>query len=230
MDKNTVCFIICVNDDMFFEECLRYIHWLEVPEGIEIEVLEIRDASSMTSGYNEGMNSSNAKYKVYMHQDCFLVNKHFIQDMVSIFSSDVNIGMIGLNGTEKLPENGVIWSGRRVPESYELENGWEAYRYDREKDGLWEVEGIDGVLMATQYDIPWREDLFDGWDFYDLSHSFEMRQRGYRVVVPVHKRFWYHHDDKPVLALWDYNKYRKKFLEEYIISASIPLSAEGRNG
>ena len=230
MDKNKVCFIICVNDDMFFEECLRYIHWLEVPEGIEIEVLEIRDASSMTSGYNEGMNSSNAKYKVYMHQDCFLVNKHFIQDMVSIFSSDVNIGMIGLNGTEKLPENGVIWSGRRVPESYELENGWEAYRYDREKDGLWEVEGIDGVLMATQYDIPWRGDLFDGWDFYDLSHSFEMRQRGYRVVVPVHKRFWYQHDDKPVLAVWDYNKYRKKFLEEYIISASIPLSAEGRKG
>ena len=45
MDKNKVCFIICVNDDMFFEECLRYIHWLEVPEGIEIEVLEIRDAS-----------------------------------------------------------------------------------------------------------------------------------------------------------------------------------------
>ena len=39
-----------------------------------------------------------------------------------------------------------------------------------EKDGGWEVEGVDGLLMATQYDIPWREDLFDGWDFYDLVH------------------------------------------------------------
>ncbi len=27
------------------------------------------------------------------------------------------------------------------------------------------VECIDGLLMATQYDVPWREDLFDGFDF-----------------------------------------------------------------
>ena len=58
--------------------------------------------------------------------------------------------------------------------------------------------------------------MFDGWDFYDLSHSFEMRRRGYQVVVPVYKRFWYQHDDKPVLSLWDYNKYRKIFMSEYM--------------
>lgn len=216
MDKNKICFIICVNNDLFFGECVKYIRWLDVPEGMEVELLEIRDAKSMAAGYNEGMNSSDAKYKVYMHQDCFIVNKYFIHDILSIFDSDENIGMIGLNGTQRLPDNGVIWSEKRVPESYELYDGWEEYRYDLEKDGLWEVEGIDGVLMATQYDIRWREDLFDGWDFYDLSHSFEIRRRGYRVVVPVYKRFWYQHDDKPVLSLWDYNKYRKIFVKEYM--------------
>lgn len=215
MEENKICFIICVNDDLFFNECKRYIHWLEVPEGIEVELLEIREAQSMAGGYNEGMNSSNAKYKVYLHQDCFIVNKYFIQDIIAIFSSDSSIGMIGLNGTEKLSENGIIWSSHRVPESYELYIGWENYQYNLKKDGWWEVEAIDGVLMATQYDIPWREDLFDGWDFYDLSQSFEMRRRGYRVIVPRHKRFWYQHDDKPILSLWDYNKYRRKFMEEY---------------
>ena len=183
---------------------------------MDVEVLEIRDAVSMAAGYNEGMNSSDAKYKIYMHQDCFLVNKYFIHDILSIFSSNSNIGMIGLNGTQKLPDNGVIWSGKRVPEIHELYDGWEKYHYDLKKDGLWEVEGIDGVLMTTQYDIRWREDLFDGWDFYDLSQSLEMRRRGYCVVVPVYKRFWYQHDDKPVLSLWDYNKYRKIFMEEYM--------------
>lgn len=178
MDGNKICFIICVNNDLFFEECVKYIYWLEVPEGMEVELLEIREANSMAAGYNKGMNSSNARYKVYMHQDCFIVNKYFISDIISIFNSDINIGMIGLVGTEKLPPNGVIWSGNRVPEVYELDSEWEKYRYNRKKDGLWEVKAIDGVLMATQYDIPWREDLFDGWDFYDLSQSFEMMRGG----------------------------------------------------
>lgn len=216
MNEHKICFIICVNNDLFFEECVRYIHCLEVPEGIEVELLEIRDAASMAKGYNEGMYSSDAKYKVYMHQDAFLVNKYFISDIISIFKSDKSIGMIGLVGTQKLSESGVMWIEKRVPERYELDEGWENYRYDQEKDGLWEVEGIDGVLMATQYDIPWREDLFDGWDFYDLSQSFEMRKKGYRIVVPVRENPWHQHDDKPVLTLWDYNKYRKRFLKEYI--------------
>ena len=35
MDENKICFIICVNDDLFFQECVNYIHWLEVPEGTQ---------------------------------------------------------------------------------------------------------------------------------------------------------------------------------------------------
>lgn len=215
MDENKICFIICANNDRFFNECIRYIRWLEVPEGMEVELLEIRDARSMAAGYNEGMTGSDAKYKVYMHQDVFIVNRFFIHDIMSIFESDAGIGMIGMIGVKKLPESGIMWLGERVPPVHELTENWEEYRYDREKDGLWEVDGIDGVVMATQYDIPWREDVFDGWDFYDLSQSFEMHRRGLRVVVPVHKRFWHQHDDKPILSTWHYNKYRKKFLEEY---------------
>ena len=41
--------------------------------------------------------------------------------------------------------------------------------------------------MATQYDVPWREDLFDGFDFYDVSQSFEFRKAGYTVGVPVQR-------------------------------------------
>lgn len=216
MDENKICFIICVNSDLFFSECVRYIQRLKVPEGMEVELVEIREAASMTSGYNEGMNSSNAKYKVYMHQDVFLLNKYFLCDMVAIFKSNADIGIIGLTGVRNMPESGIMWPGDMVPEEYVLERNEEEYQSDRKKGGLWEVEAVDGLLIATQYDIPWREDLFDGWDFYDVSQSFEMRKRGYRVVVPVHKFFWHQHDDKPILSLWDYDKYRKKFLKEYM--------------
>ena len=213
MNNEKICFIICANDELYLGECVRYIQWLQVPEGMEIEILEIRDAVSMTAGYNEGMMCSDAKYKVYLHQDVFIKNRNFISDIISIFKQDIQIGMIGLVGSERLPANGVMWSGKRVMYGSKLES-WEEYSYNIE-DGYWEVACVDGLLMATQYDVEWREDLFAGWDFYDISQSFEMRRKGYKVVVPVQNNAWYIHDDKVVLQLWNYNKNRKIFLEEY---------------
>lgn len=213
VDKNKICFIICANNDMFFEECLRYIRWLQVPDDMSVEILEIREAASMAAGYNEGMQSSNAKYKVYLHQDVFIKNPYFIYDIIRIFNTDDRIGMIGMIGSPKMPVNGVMWNGERVMKG-EKQTPWKEYRYDI-KDGLWDVECVDGLLMATQYDIMWREDLFDGWDFYDVSQSFEMRRRKLRVVVPKQNNAWYIHDDKVIIQLWNYNKYRKRFLQEY---------------
>ena len=46
-----------------------------------------------------------------------------------------------------------------------------------------QVEAVDGLLIATQYDICWREDLFDGWDYYDVSQCGEFKKKGYRIVV-----------------------------------------------
>lgn len=216
LNEKKISFIICTNDNLFFEECVRYIHWLAIPEGIEVEVLEIKEAVSMTAGYNEGMNNSNAKYKIYMHQDVFLVYKYFLYDILALFRSAPDIGMIGMVGSLKLPKTGIMWSGKRVGlQGGNLER--EGYRY-KEKDGFWEVECVDGLLMATQVDVPWREDLFDGWDFYDIAQCCELRKRGYRIIVPVTKTPWYLHDDKIILSLLEYNKYRKIFCQEYLNS------------
>lgn len=213
MNSKKICFIICANDELYLAECVRYIRWLRVPEEMEIEILEIREAISMTAGYNEGMEYSDAKYKVYLHQDVFIKNRNFISDIIDIFSRDTQIGMIGLVGSERLPANGVMWSGKRVIYGSKPVP-WEEYHYN-EEDGYWEVACVDGLLMATQYDVKWREDLFAGWDFYDISQSFEMRRHGFKVVVPVQNNAWYIHDDKVVSQLWNYNKNRKIFLEEY---------------
>ena len=77
-----------------------------------------------------------------------------------------------------------------------------------------EVEAIDGLLMATQYDVPWREDLFDKWDFYDISQSAEFLKAGYKVVVPNQTHPWCIHDDG-FFNLKNYYNARKVFLEEY---------------
>lgn len=77
------------------------------------------------------------------------------------------------------------------------------------------MEAIDGFIMITQYDIAWREDIFDHWDFYDCSQSMEFIRKGYKVVVPAMQKPWCVHDCGFV-NLAGYEEERLKFLKEYI--------------
>ena len=56
---------------MYLDERVYYINKLEIPTEYEIDIITVRDADSMTSGYNAAMQTSDAKYKIYIHQDVF---------------------------------------------------------------------------------------------------------------------------------------------------------------
>lgn len=221
LNDKKYCFIICTNSPMYYEECVKYIERLQIPEGYEVELLEIQQAKSLAGAYNEAMQSTDAKYKIYLHQDVFILYPHFLQSVLDIFSIDDTIGMIGMVGNEKMSVDGVMWHEKGIGNLYGLEEGTKeceespyfTYRYHI-TDGLWKAETVDGLMMITAVDIPWREELFDGWDFYDVSQSFEMRKRGYKIVVPVQKMPWVMHDDG-ILNLRNYDKYRQAFLREY---------------
>lgn len=214
MNHKKICFITCVNKDAYEIEEIKYIEQLIVPEGFEVEVLSIREAKSMASGYNEGMRASDAKYKVYLHQDVFILNRNFIADILQIFT-DQSVGMIGMVGSPKLPENAIMWTGPRIGRLYYYMIFKTGEVILGDVDGAYQrVEAVDGLLMATQYDIPWREDLFPNWDFYDVSQSREFIEKGYHVVVPDQKTPWCFHDDG-FFNLKNYYKSRRIFLEEY---------------
>ena len=216
IDENKICFVICSNNALFLEECLFYISRLEVPLGYKVETISIQDAQSMTSGYNEGMNATNAKYKIYLHQDVFIVYRKFLQAVLEIFKSDPNIGMIGAVGTPKISVDGVMWNGYRVGALCGVKanrGNYDSYVY-KLPDGLHEVDAVDGFIIITCIDIPWREDIFDGWDFYDISQSLEFKNRGYKIVVPEQDCAWCKHDDGK-LNFINYDKYRKRCLSQY---------------
>lgn len=214
MNKNKICFITCVNDKKYYEESLYYLNQLHIPQGFEVEILSIEDANSMASGYNEAMNASDAKYKVYMHQDVFVVNKNFISDVLTIFQ-DESIGMIGMIGSPKLPDSCIMWDGERVGRIYASNFFQSGESVMNEEIKQRSVEAIDGLMMMTQYDLPWREDIFQKWDFYDISQSFEFRKKGYKVVIPRLKDSWCLHDDG-IMNLENYYEERKKFIRTYI--------------
>ena len=215
-NPSKICFIICSNDEIYLQECLYYISQLTIPFGFSVDVISILDAKSMASGYNEGMNSSDAKYKVYLHQDVFILYRDFLSAVLNIFCSDTTIGMIGMVGASSLSPSGVMWFTERQGALYGSNQprvSYDQYQYSL-TDGLHEVEAIDGLMMITSRDLPWREDKFDAWDFYDISQSFEFKRAGYKIVVPEQLSPWCFHDDG-VLNLSNYNHYRKICIMEY---------------
>lgn len=215
-NQNKIAFIICTNDSRQLEECLVYLNSLRVPEGMDVDILTIEDAESMCAGYNEGMNATDAKYKVYLHQDVFIVNPTFISDVIRIFRQDPKIGMIGMVGAEKMSRDGVMWHEERFGDLYKLEEfvSKGLSEFTQLKKGLKQVEVIDGLMMITQYDIPWREDVFKGWDFYDASQSTEFRKAGYDIVVPAQNPTWTIHACG-VPSFWNYEKNRRIFVQTY---------------
>lgn len=215
MNDKKICFIICSNNQLYLEECLFYISQLDIPEGYSVDIMSIAEAKSMTSGYNEGMKATDAKYKIYMHQDVFILYKGFLKAVIDIFQSDSKIGMIGMVGAPKMSASGAMWFGMREGALYMLpcQESYKTYEYSLE-DGLHDVEAVDGLMIITSADLPWREDIFDGWDYYDVSQSFEFLRKGYRVVVPEQRNPWCLHEDG-ILNFSDFYCYVRKGMKEY---------------
>lgn len=217
-NEKEICFITCVNDEDWYAEALLYLKHLRLPAGFFAEYRAVRGAPSMAAGYNQAMRQSAAKYKVYLHQDTLIVNKNLAADLLALFT-DPSIGMVGVIGCRALPVSGIWWDGRRtygrVLHACEAESVVDSEL--NEPHGAYvPVEAADGLFLATQYDIPWREDLFTGFHLYDTSQCLEFKRHGYKTVVPNQAAgFWCIHC--PVEKALDpkYKGYQKIFLEEY---------------
>lgn len=213
LNDKKIAFIICSNDEQYLEECKIYIGNLTVPEGFSIEIIPIIGAKSMCSGYNFGMRSSDARYKVYLHQDVFILNYNLISDFISVFEADEMIGMIGVVGGTDLPADGschMEWDTGSV-----IECDWHRVKYFKKHsnriDYVW---AVDGLMIITNRDLPWREDVFHGWHFYDISQGMEFLKAGYRVAVPYQESPWCFHDNG-IINFESYDIDRKIFCDTY---------------
>lgn len=203
-------------------ECIFYIHQLIIPKSYDIEILTVENASSITSAYNEAMVSCNAKYKIYMHQDVFILNRNFLNDALSIFLSDPKIGLLGMVGYTKISPDGIMWHIPRCGNLYLSSSApavpyppLDTYSYSLEQDGYSSVALIDGFLMMTAYDIRWDEETLTGWDFYDAFQSVNFLENGYRIAVPTQLYPWCLHDSDYFSNLIHYDEFRQCFKQKY---------------
>ncbi|MER0280816.1 glycosyltransferase [Clostridioides difficile] len=227
MNNEKICFITCVNNERLYEECLLYINNLDVPPNFSIEIIALRGECSIASAYNKAIRETDSKYKVYLHQDTFIINKNFIYDILHIFKNNIDTGMIGVAGAKDIPISGIWWdSHNKVGKVYDSHTSKMAlYEFSNIEELTNEVMVVDGLIMITQYDLFWREDKFDGWHFYDLSQSMEFKKNNYKVVVPKQDKPWCMHDSGVANTSNGFEKYRLKYIEEYEeeIYSNLPL-------
>lgn len=220
MNDHKFSIIICTNDSLLLEESLHYIDHLIIPDGYDIDLLTIPDALCITQGYNEAMLASDAMYKIYMHQDVFILNKNILSDLLSIFASDPQIGMVGMIGYERVSPDGIMWNTERTGNIYMRHPHapyptLSDYHYSVTQDGYDYVAEIDGFFMATSQDLTWNTAVLDGWDFYDAFQSIHFLLNGKKIAVPRQRHPWCLHDDNRMLNLFHYDHYRQIFLQNH---------------
>ncbi len=211
--------ITAVSDENMYVECLYYINHLHIPKNCQLTIHPIRNAASMTEAYNIGCNQTNAKYKIYIHQDTMLINQNLLYELLNIFKTP-SIGMVGVAGVQTMPKSFIWWESNGIDDYRNIYQDTVITREHTLTNPFSEpyknVCVLDGVFLATQYDIPWREDLFDGWHYYDMSQSMEFQKKGYSVVVANQSFPWCLHEQKCNKTLEsDFTKYQSIFQKEY---------------
>ncbi|HUW66320.1 MAG TPA: glycosyltransferase family protein [Spirochaetia bacterium] len=215
-DERKFLFFTCINNEDLYALCTRHIRALAVPEGFTVETGAARGARSMAQAYNRAMAESGAKYKVYLHQDTFIVNPTFLSDVLRLFAANPKIGLLGVAGCQTLPASGVWWEGRNLfGKVLEYRQTFHVLKFAEPAGPFARVQAVDGLIMVTRYDLPWREDLFTGFHLYDTSQSLEFVKAGYRVVVPAQAEPWCLHWCGNDFDTAEYYRYRDIFLEHY---------------
>ncbi|WP_075209242.1 glycosyltransferase [Cytobacillus solani] len=183
MNENKICFIINGHDEVKYQESLKYINALIIPEGFEIEILTSVKHINTPAFYNTAMLSSDAKYKIYLEESTSIIDKQFLYSLISLFRANQDIGMVGAIGAKQIPETfNWIESNYKVGSVYAYQGEClEFIEYSPSVSGFEETVVLDRSILATQFDIPFcEEDLI-----YDLSQSVKFIENGYKIGVLI---------------------------------------------
>ena len=194
VDANKILFVVQKQNEDNYTACIQSIQDLQIPEGKETEICtwSLTQAEMAYSQlYNDVISKNNAKYKIYLPDTTSFVSENALLDLLKIMESDCEIGMLGVCGAKSLPVSG-IWqdAAHKLGRLYALQadGNVSEIKYDTPEAEYEEVQSISSVMVATQYDLPWR-DAANG-DLCATAQSLEFIRQGYKVAVPAQAQTW----------------------------------------
>ena len=91
-------------------------------------------------------------------------------ELLDLFESEYRAGIVGMSGSEYIPVDTNIYKTKKY---------YGAICSNKQNIAYKEVETgakiVDGLFLATQYDIPWREDKFSSLYYLTLAQCTEFR-------------------------------------------------------
>ncbi len=182
--------IIHATDEAACSRLIQSLQAINVPENFSAEIQPVTGDEKYFA-YDTAMRSSDAKYKIYIDEHAIITDENFLIELLEIFR-DGSIGAVGTSGAIELSTHGISLNSIK--------------RTDKNFRG--EVEVVDGFFFATQYDLPWRHDLFADNFFGGQAQCVEFKRAGYKVFVGGD---WIDYGGNFTLD----EASRQKFLDEY---------------
>ena len=182
-DAKKIAVIVARQGEELPQDLLMSIRLLEQPAGFTMELVEVEGKAGMAAAYGQAMEASAAKYKIYLDERVRILDSHLLVRIVHLFETHVDLGVLGISGTKLLPPDGIAFHSTRRIGSLRLAEDARTVSWGRVLGEMENVLAVDGFLMATQVDLPWREDLFHGAAFFDAAQCLEFRRQGLRSAV-----------------------------------------------
>jgi hypothetical protein len=204
-DPHGIAVVTCVNNGTQYNICLRYVDALQIPSGYTVEKIAVLGAASMAEGYQRAMEASTARYKIYIHQDVYLIHRGLLHELVTLFRTYPRLGLVGVVGPTRLPATGIWWVNNlrhcygRLWEYY-LPTGLPASLFFKRRvlhfsrfrsfvGDYMPAAAVDGLFLATQYDLPWINPL-GGFELYEQVQALEFINAGLEVGIARQEAIW----------------------------------------
>ncbi len=221
-NEQEVSYVMCANRTDYVDEVVMYLKRQKLPEGFNMKVYVVTGAKSMCAGYNVGMMCSDSRYKFYIHQDTFIAEENYTSKLIHYLST-TKYNMLGLAGVANMADTGRWWDGEDEKKLMCLYQDMAIYIIHSAnlymEETVCDVQVLDGVLLATNRDVLWREDLFPYFHFYDVSQCMEFQRKGYAVgFINVKPTSVFHevNVDRGSRSEELYEESREVFVREYM--------------
>ena len=96
----TVAFVIFYDEERYLEECMYYIGKIQMPLGMDVEIIGITEETDFTEGVREAEAASSAEYKIYMDQHTLIIHDLILYDLLTVFRENPEADAVGILGGE----------------------------------------------------------------------------------------------------------------------------------
>ena len=191
-----VCFIVCSDDALEYSRIMEWVNNLYVPQNITLNSMQVTGVSKLPSGYNEAMEASDAKYKIYVRDGVRILNPYFLYNIIDIFETKTDVAMIGFLGSKYIPSGGIM---EDVDCYGSLAVAGENETFVCGENPISDVYAsfVHSCVVATCNDIKWNADTEYSDEFTCSVHAIEYKKKGLKTLIPPQEYPW---------VLYDYGK------------------------